>query len=145
MPAIFSFDLTEVEKLMDHAEAATDWSMGYEIPGEPSVEKGPALLLVGDDGVYLMSKGVPGLYSEEGAPKMFVVYAEGLNPHKEDTGEVYDRKRSMFGGDDGVEVLPWIAAIREMRKRQPDRQQMQIIVAQDSFELLIPKSADLMP
>lgn len=53
----------------------------------------PQILLVGDEGVYIMTGG-----PRKGAP---ISYAIGCNPDKDD--DWYELKRRTFGGDDGVE------------------------------------------
>jgi hypothetical protein len=54
----------------------------------------PQILLVGDEGVYIMTGG-----PTVGAP---IAYASGCDPEKDDW---YDLKVNAFGGDDGVEYL----------------------------------------
>lgn len=105
-----AFDYDDVMALIEHARGCSAWSAGYE--GEAS---GPGLLLVGDNGVYLMSNGQPGLMRRDGKGHK-VVYAVGLDPEK-DADEWWERKRATFGGDDGVEHLPWADAIEELGRR----------------------------
>lgn len=61
-----------------------------------------SLHLVGDQGVYLMSGGIPALPGKDG-PNAFV-YAQECDPDNDPDGW-YDSKRAIFGGDDGVERL----------------------------------------
>jgi len=63
------------------------------------------LLLVGDQGIYLVPHGSRG---EQASGQNFeeaglVAYAEECNPHT--TEGWYEVKRTAFGGDDGVEVI----------------------------------------
>lgn len=83
---VLQFEKTIVWRLLDHAKNAPAASEYY---GETI---GPALLLVGDSGIYLMSNGQPGI-SEEGvvphdalkSKKPYLVcYAEGCNPKVND-------------------------------------------------------------
>lgn len=107
--ANLKFDAAILKELIDHAKASTEWSMGYSSNTPPA----PALFLVGDEGVYLMSNGKPGLpKDEEAAAKQAdgeeffsckVAYAKGFDPEKDD--DYYENKRRIFGGDDGAETL----------------------------------------
>jgi len=108
--ANLTFDKSLLQELIDHAKSSTEWSMGYAAESKPE----PALFLVGDEGIYLMSNGKPGLpKDEEAATKQAagenffsqkVAYANECNPEKD--GDWYDEKRRIFGGDDGAETLP---------------------------------------
>lgn len=60
--------------------------------------KGAGLMLVKDEGVYLMS----GSYPTEDRPP--VVYAKGMNPTL--NPDYYERARDMLGGDDFADFLP---------------------------------------
>lgn len=104
--ANLKFDKAILQELIDHAKASKEWSMGYDEDMEPA----PALFLVGDQGIYLMSNGKPGLPRDEEAAKQQasgekfvkqrVAYAEGCDPEKDD--DYYENKRQLFGGDDGA-------------------------------------------
>lgn len=67
------------------------------------------LMLVGDHGVYLMSNNAH-TKKVEGTNSLPVVYAKGINPDIDE--DYYEKKRSTFGGDDGVEFIDveWIKA-----------------------------------
>lgn len=107
--ANLKFDSAILKELIDHAKASTEWSMGYASNTPPA----PALFLVGDEGVYLMSNGKPGLpKDEEAAAKQAageeffshkVAYAKGCSPNDFDCRA---NKLRIFGGDDGAETLP---------------------------------------
>lgn len=115
------FDHALVTRLLAHAEAAIEHTPTYDQlydptclrPGvqtrHPTYEdidrtKIPAgLMLVGDQGVYLMSNGHPGLPGENGVANL-VAYAEEADP-KTSSDDWYDVKRTAFGGDDGAEFL----------------------------------------
>ena len=95
-----TFKTAEVRPLFDHAKAASEHRPTY---GQDPI---PSLHLVGDQGVYLMSSGIPMLAKEkdkgEGSQ---VAYAEGTDPN--DGGfEWYENKRALYGGDDGVDAVP---------------------------------------
>ncbi len=67
----FVFEATAVLELLAHAKAAPRNVSPYNLTPNP----GPGLMLVKDDGVYLMSNGEPGLRGAETTNK--VVYARG--------------------------------------------------------------------
>jgi hypothetical protein len=93
------FQTSDLLRLARHARAAEQHEMGF---GEgPSM---PGLLFVHDQGVYLMSNGIP-RDTEGVASGSHVVYAEGCNPNVGDFDDWYDTSRDLVGGDDFVEVL----------------------------------------
>lgn len=120
------FDAAVVRRLLDHACAAPARAPTLEqtfdgncrrdgrdldVEGLPladwptAADVDPAKLpiglwLVGDQGVYLMSPGRPGLLTE-GVQGHVVARAEETDPaHEPDAW--YENKRRAFGGDDGV-------------------------------------------
>ena len=109
---ICRFKTSELRPLIEHAKAAAEFDMGYEnitdeecaAAGLPPLAtrtpKQPAILFVHDQGVYLMSNGIPR------AGKDHVTYAEGCNPNVGEFDEWYSMSRELVGGDDFVEILP---------------------------------------
>jgi hypothetical protein len=98
--------------------ASTEFDMGYEnmteeeyiAAGLPTMAtnrtpKGPALLFVHDQGVYLMSNGIPQLRTEDDKSN-HVIYAEGCDPNIGEFDDWYGMSRELVGGDDFVEILP---------------------------------------
>lgn len=118
------FDTEAVRELAQHALAAPNHR---EHHGEAI---GPHLLLVKDQGVYLMSGGIPHLAGERNANK--VVYAEGFDPFALNPGEVYDRARAALGGDDFAEALP--REVLELIVEMPGPKVV-IDMTEDSFEV----------
>lgn len=94
---ILKFSTIGVRRLVDHAKAATSHRETYGSPPDPG------LILVGDQGVYLMSSGIPDLRDGD---KPVLVYAEGINPEVDDFDAWWDAKRASFGPDDGTDLLP---------------------------------------
>lgn len=88
---LFSFAAKDLLPLVEHALKSTDHSMPYGV-NDPE----PGLLLVHDEGVYLMSNGKP--HQSAGDPdnpkRAKVVYARGWGP------------QSHLGGDDFVDFIP---------------------------------------
>lgn len=72
--------------------------------------KSANVLLVHDDGVYLMSDAQPRDIVE--GTRSFVAHAMGTDP-KVDTEDWYDNARDLVGGDDFGEELPWAADIKQ--------------------------------
>jgi hypothetical protein len=76
----------------------------------------PHLLLVGDQGVYLMS-GASEVNQQKGFEDR-VIYADLLDPSQQDFNDWWDRKRSEFGSDDGAVALPIDALVRVINRTQ---------------------------
>jgi hypothetical protein len=70
---------------------------------EHAVKHHANVLLVHDDGVYLMSAGEP--RDIESGSKSYVCYANKCNPTLD--AEWWDNSRALVGGDDFGESLPW--------------------------------------
>jgi hypothetical protein len=88
--ATLEFDAADVKKIVEHALAAKKHHGTQD----------PALILVHDQGVYLMSNGVPTLPRPGN-----VTYAKGCYPERDP--EWYDTAYDKVGGDDFAEFLPW--------------------------------------
>lgn len=101
----FVFDGIAVLELLAHAKAAPRTVSPYGLTKDP----GPGVMLVKDDGVYLMSNGEPGLRGTETTNK--VVYAQGyealpVTASMEERMTRYDKIRDAAGGDDFAEFIP---------------------------------------
>jgi hypothetical protein len=99
-----SFDRAGVMRLLAHAKAAPAHQPTYGEKGPV----GPALWIVGDQGVYLMSNGKPGLLATGARYKpnqQFVVYAKEIDPTVLPFDTWWERKRQSFGGDDGADSI----------------------------------------
>jgi hypothetical protein len=96
-----TFDRSGVDRLIAHSKAARTHRPAYgQKPPIP-----PGLWLVGDDGVYLMSNGQPGLLQPRQKTKQFVVYATECDPTRMSFDAWWSAKQASFGGDDGVEFI----------------------------------------
>lgn len=103
---ILTFKVEEVRALIAHAEGSVMHFRPYE---KASKNTPPGLLLVGDEGVYLMSNGEPGLLNprytgKSREPKQQVVYAVECDPRT--CSDWYEVKVAAFGGDDGGDMIP---------------------------------------
>lgn len=125
---ILEFSAAEVAVLLEHSKRCTTHLPSFEQLYDPKYRidgKVPAdgdsptsddvdlsrvpwgLSLVADDGVYLISNGLPRdivapdpRNAEYGRSR--VVYAKGINPEQEVFETWWDRKRYVCGGDDQV-------------------------------------------
>ena len=109
---IASFKADDVRRVITHASQAKDHEVSTY--GVERLEPGtPAVFLVGDRGVYLMSNGLPRDVEKNGDGEMaFVAYATGIDPTEDE--DWYDRKVLVFGGDDGGHLLPWCESISKL-------------------------------
>lgn len=104
---LLNFLKQDVQKILDHTKNSNRHIAIYE---EESTNR-PGILIVGDEGVYLMSNGEPGLLQDgtegEATPEKpaFVVYARECNPKTLPFEEWRLVKEESFGGSDGVEFL----------------------------------------
>jgi hypothetical protein len=97
--ARLTFKAAEVKRVVDHALASS-----------------AGMLLVHDQGVYLMSRGDPPDLLKPDKPGRYVAYARGLSPADDNW---WEKAREAVGGDDFAESLPldWVKAIRTKIER----------------------------
>ena len=96
--AQLTFMATSVARIVAHAKKAPGHAMGWsDAPSQPAV------FLVGDQGVYLMSNGEPADLKAPDNTARFVAYAQGMNPKLDP--DWWKAKRASYGGDDGTETL----------------------------------------
>lgn len=94
------FSTKDVFPLLLHAKACSEWGMAYGHKGDP----GPRLVLVKDEGIYLMSNGQPRQIDPQAdGTRCIVAYATGHDPRN---GNTWDKDREAAGGDDFGEWLP---------------------------------------
>jgi hypothetical protein len=98
------FPLRDVLALADHAVAAPDHGPTYNQHAEGTTPT-PSLWFVGDEGLYLMSNGLPGHPDPNDADRQRVVYADGY-----DSPLSKHAVSRQIGGDDFVEALPLLVA-----------------------------------
>lgn len=94
------FDGEAVREQVEHARRCTNFRKAY------GQESEPALFLVHDHGVYLMSAGIPHLERPDKPESSKVVYAEGCNPDTQEFNDWWENSRELVGGDDFVEMIP---------------------------------------
>jgi hypothetical protein len=94
------FPLRDVLAVADHAIAAPHHKPSL-LDSENGTTPAPALWFVGDDGLYLMSNGLPGQPHPDGGDRLLLVCADGYHTamSKHDVADE-------IGGDDFCEPLP---------------------------------------
>lgn len=126
MPGTLTFKLADLKEIAEHAIAAKEFSVAPDVLFDPAVHHGgkvkskngwpdannidrsklkPALVLVKDHGVGLMSNGLPRLLKAEGSESSKIVYAKGLNPEIDPFDVWWDKAADIMGGDDCVITL----------------------------------------
>lgn len=91
------FDGDDVREIFEHSRDSKQHRGVYGSKPEP------ALILVHDEGVYLMSAGLPALPRPEQKGNK-VVYAKGCHPQLDE--DWYAEAQDLVGGDDFAEALP---------------------------------------
>ena len=117
--ATLTFASADILRIVAHARAAPDHQAplidyspeGGEVYG-PAV---PAVMLVKDSGIYLMSSGLP--RDIDNRNRSFVAYAWGFDPRTNDN--CHDDSSQAVGGDDFSEFLSahWLDQIEDSAKR----------------------------
>lgn len=123
------FKTTDVVRCITHALAATKFRMPFST--DPPK---PALLFVHDQGVYLMSNGLPPDLLPVASPKSYAAYAEHCDPEHDD--DWWENSRRLVGGDDFGEIIgvdpTWLT-------RCDDFEELHIGVGQDSIDVFFAK------
>lgn len=127
---ILKFNKADVARLVEHARKAPQHTRGFGDEEDPR----PQIILVKDEGIYLMSNGKPHLPNPEKLERSFVVYAEGYDPNIRDRGDVWDDARDAVGGDDFAEFLPieWFELALQNTKPKRDKH-IKLSVTADSI------------
>jgi len=105
------FKAADVRRIVEHALSAPrhqDHVVGYTDDFQAITEPGePSIVLVHDDGVYLMSNGLPRdlISGSQKDGRSFVAYANGCHPEKD--SDWWNTSCALVGGDDFAETLPW--------------------------------------
>jgi Protein of unknown function (DUF3085) len=95
-----TFALIEVRAVAGHAVAAARHKKSFLEQQSPAWAK-PALWFVGDEGLYLMSNGLPAQPDPADPDRLLVAYARGFR-----TAADKHAVDEVIGGDDFVEVIP---------------------------------------
>jgi hypothetical protein len=136
MTGVLIFKAAEVLPLALHSLDAQAW-----VRPSPADRDGAeaSLVLVADQGVYLVSGGKPTLAGPEGKG-MAKAYAEGLAPGIDPFDSWYDRKLAIVGGDDFARPLPWVKPILSLLQKD-NCPEIRIAVTENSMKLLRPRNA----
>lgn len=116
--ARLTFAAADVRRVVEHSLAhdQRDVVVDYDRETFESITAKPAkaaVLLVHDDGVYLMSNGTPRDIVE--GDRSFVAYAKGCNPKTD--SDWWDTSRALVGGDDFSETLEWASGLLALLDR----------------------------
>lgn len=148
------FPLVDLRPILDHARAAPAQRITYAQRMDASVWKtgvtpvngmvseedvdpaklAPAVLLAKDQGVYLLSAGIPRQLVPGSDEKSVVVYADGMHPERDP--DWYDTAHAAVGGDDFVESLP-VADIDAMLVQFPDATTLCINVTRTRLSMFV--------
>jgi len=93
------FDKKRVDTIWENSWEAKSWGI---VDG---AERGD-LVLIGDDGVYLMSANSERFLDPDKKDKSFVAYAHEVNPETMEFDTWWENKRASFGCDDGADKIP---------------------------------------
>src|SRR6516162_8730636 len=121
---VLRFKAEDVRRVVEHSIAAPKQSeqVVEYVPHTTKPIAAPAVLLVHDQGVYLVSSGKPrdivgadatdrkDAAKDEG--RSFCAYAIGCHPGKD--ADWYETARGLVSGDDFVETLPWARKLKAL-------------------------------
>ncbi|MET7949031.1 DUF3085 domain-containing protein [Micromonospora sp. NPDC005324] len=130
------FNLTETLRLAEHAVSSTEQAQSYT-ETEDGIACPGALVWVHDEGVYLMSSGLPRLHDPDRPDSNLLVYADGWNPNTDGYRRDVD-----LGGDDFAEHLhltdPAAPLIRELRAAHAEGYRwLQLTVTGTAYEVSV--------
>ena len=107
---VLRFKAEDVRRVVEHSIAAPRQS---DVAYTTKPVEAPAVLLVHEQGVYLMSNGQPrDILGADAADRSFCAYAIGCHPEKD--ADWYETARGLVGGDDFVETLPWARKLKAL-------------------------------
>jgi Protein of unknown function (DUF3085) len=118
MPRLI-FNATDVRRVVEHSVDApkqAEMLVDYDSKTGKAITKpvpAPSVLLVHDQGVYLMSNGEPRDIIKD--QTSFVAYARGCHPIADD--DWWETSRALVGGDDFGECLPWANEFKALLDR----------------------------
>ncbi|WP_249151222.1 DUF3085 domain-containing protein [Bradyrhizobium liaoningense] len=114
------FNAADVRRVVEHSiTAPTQSEMLVDYEDKPpyrAITKpvpAPSVLLVHDQGVYLMSNGQPRDIVK--GQTSFCAYAQGCHPDRD--ADWYETARALVGGDDFGECLPWANELKALLDR----------------------------
>jgi len=161
-----TFNVGAVRRLFEHSRAALEHGPSYEHLFDAQYHKSGVILcddgtpykdesgqwpdsnnidtklvpacivLVGDQGIYLMSNGMPALLAEEGKTRNVIAYAKESDPTDETNEDWYDAKVDIFGGDDGTIPLPLSMFVEAMKL--PDSATLKVNITSRHVTVVVP-------
>ena len=117
---VLRFKAEDVRRVVEHSIAAPKQSeqVVEYVPHTSKPIAAPAVLLVHNQGVYLVSNGKPrdivgaDATDRKDEGRSFCAYAIGCHPEKD--ADWYETARGLVGGDDFVETLPWARKLKAL-------------------------------
>lgn len=106
------FKTKDLRRVVEHARRSSNWRMGFS-----GRTPQPGMMLVHDQGVYIMSNGLPADVDID-AERCNLVYARSCDPDKDENW--YDNARRLVGGDDFGEILDIPDDFLEMCDKFPE-------------------------
>lgn len=110
------FEKSAVLRLVEHAEVSPN-----HLPTFAGPAAGPALWLVGDKGIYLMSNGLPALMAKGeldrsggGPGRRLVCYAEGCHREEDPIEDWWPIHNAIDGGNDFTITVDRLADVRDV-------------------------------
>lgn len=159
MAGTLTFKVNEVRRLVEHSKAAKKHNPSYKDLFNPAYHRGgkviekdgwpdrdnididkiPAgLLLVKDQGVYLLSNGSP-LLLVEGTGGYVVAYAREADPTSGgEFDDWWEAAQAIMGGDDWAETLP-ITMFEPVLALLADDDVLKVKVTASQIEVMFPR------
>lgn len=123
------FKTADLVRCVTHALGSKKFRMPFS-----TAPPKPALLFVHDQGVYLMSNGLPPDLISSSPPRSYTVYAEHCHPDRDENW--WETSRALVGGDDFGEIIgvdaSWLT-------RCHDFEELQIEVGHDNLDIFFAK------
>jgi hypothetical protein len=130
------FKVSDVRRVLEHSISSPE--QGPVAYTDEPVEC-PSVVIVHDQGVYLMSNGIPGDFIEKDNGtrfrKSFCAYAKGCDPQKDE--DFWENSRELVGGDDFAETIQDAGGILGMIVRNKNKRVIKFQMTSDTWEVSI--------
>jgi hypothetical protein len=130
------FKVSDVRRVLEHSISAPE--QGPVSYTNDPVDC-PSIVIVHDEGVYIMSNGIPGDFVEPdtGSPsrKRFCAYAKGCDPEKDQ--DFWENSRDLVGGDDFAETVQDAGQILGLILGNKNKRVIKFEMTEDTWEIKI--------